>query len=149
MQTPYNLLQYERFFTVFSIIVGDANGCGIILQLWQSNPKLVLQGFIDMMTTDYGNIGIVINISQELKQIAQNFWGFLEFTSKLLCHFAWTDVDADSDSRQPTQPMNLNMLKGSGKSLKKQPVITSARVSGRAKFEASGQQVHAKDQESA
>ncbi|GFS41550.1 hypothetical protein Acr_00g0075040 [Actinidia rufa] len=30
----------------------DNNGCGIILQIWQSNPKLVLQGFIDMITID-------------------------------------------------------------------------------------------------
>ena len=46
---------------------GDANGCGIILQLWQSNPKLVLQWFIDMMTIDECNIVTVINNSQELK----------------------------------------------------------------------------------
>ncbi|GFY88159.1 hypothetical protein Acr_06g0000990 [Actinidia rufa] len=136
-ETPYNLLQYERFSTVFSIIVGDANGCGIILQLWQSNPKLVLQGFIDMMTTNYGNIVIVINISQELK--------VKSLTMSLCCNGQmWTRTRTQT---RPTQPMNLNMLKGSGKSLKKQPVITSARVSGRAKFEASGQQVHAKDQE--
>ncbi|GFS43394.1 RNA helicase family protein [Actinidia rufa] len=56
INTPYNLLQYEMFSTVFPIIVGDANGCGIIFQLWQSNPKLVLQVLIDMMTTDQGNI---------------------------------------------------------------------------------------------
>ncbi|XP_057495842.1 uncharacterized protein LOC130780842 [Actinidia eriantha] len=45
----------------------DNDGCGITLQLWQSNPKLVLRGFIDMMTIDEGNIVTVINISQELK----------------------------------------------------------------------------------
>ncbi|GFZ15188.1 transcription regulator [Actinidia rufa] len=67
INTPYNLLQYEVFSTVFPIIVGDANGCGIILQLWKSNPKLVLRGFIDMMTTDQGNIVTVFNNSQELK----------------------------------------------------------------------------------
>ncbi|XP_057476799.1 uncharacterized protein LOC130764518 isoform X2 [Actinidia eriantha] len=67
INTPYNLLQYEVFSTVFPIIFGDANGCGIILQLWKSNPKLVLRGFIDMMTTDQGNIVTVFNNSQELK----------------------------------------------------------------------------------
>ncbi|KAL7229494.1 hypothetical protein ACSBR2_008075 [Camellia fascicularis] len=67
INTPYNLLQWEVFSTVFPIIVGDAAGSGIVLQLWQSNTKLVLRGFIDAMKTDQGNIVTVLEICQELK----------------------------------------------------------------------------------
>ncbi|KAF5959836.1 hypothetical protein HYC85_001045 [Camellia sinensis] len=67
INTPYNLLQWEVFSTVFPIIVGDAAGSGIVLQLWQSNTKLVLRGFIDSMKTDQGNIVTVLEICQELK----------------------------------------------------------------------------------
>ncbi|CAL5366920.1 unnamed protein product [Camellia sinensis] len=67
INTPYNLLQWEVFSTVFPIIVGDAAGSGIMLQLWQSNTKLVLRGFIDTMKTDQGNIVTVLEICQELK----------------------------------------------------------------------------------
>ncbi|CAL5366926.1 unnamed protein product [Camellia sinensis] len=67
INTPYNLLPWEVFSTVFPIIVGDAAGSGIMLQLWQSNTKLVLRGFIDTMKTDQGNIVTVLEICQELK----------------------------------------------------------------------------------
>lgn len=67
INTPYNLLQYEVFSAVFPIIVRDATRSSIIPQLWQSNPKLVLQGFLDMMRTDQGNMVKVLDICQELK----------------------------------------------------------------------------------
>ncbi|KAF7147207.1 hypothetical protein RHSIM_Rhsim03G0135000 [Rhododendron simsii] len=65
--TAYNLLQYEVFSAVFPIIVAYATGSSIVLQLWQSNPKLVLQGFLDIMKTDQGNMVKVLDICQELK----------------------------------------------------------------------------------
>ncbi|GMP24046.1 hypothetical protein CsSME_00001443 [Camellia sinensis var. sinensis] len=82
INTPYNLLQWEVFSTVFPIIVGDAAGSGIMLQLWQSNTKLVLRGFIDTMKTDQGNIVTVLEICQELKAVLlgtmrENWFGWL------------------------------------------------------------------------
>ncbi|KAI8563985.1 hypothetical protein RHMOL_Rhmol03G0150100 [Rhododendron molle] len=70
--TPYNLLQYEVLSAVFPIIVGYATGSSIVLQLWQSNPKLVLQGFLDIMKTDQGNMVKVLDICQELKALDTN-----------------------------------------------------------------------------
>lgn len=67
LQTPYNLLQYEVFSAVFPIIVAYTTGSSIVRQLWQSNPKLVLQGFLDIMRTDQGNKVKVLDICQELK----------------------------------------------------------------------------------
>ncbi|KAG5558355.1 hypothetical protein RHGRI_008322 [Rhododendron griersonianum] len=67
INTPYNLLQYEVFSDVFPIIVAYTTGSSIVRQLWQSNPKLVLQGFLDIMRTDQGNMVKVLDICQELK----------------------------------------------------------------------------------
>ncbi|KAI8564580.1 hypothetical protein RHMOL_Rhmol03G0191500 [Rhododendron molle] len=68
MNTPYNLLQYEVFSAVFPTIVAYTTGSSIVRQLWQSNPKLVLQGFLDIMRTDQGNMVKVLDICQELKE---------------------------------------------------------------------------------
>ncbi|XP_058205092.1 uncharacterized protein LOC131319013 isoform X2 [Rhododendron vialii] len=68
INTPYNLLQYEVFSAVFPIIVAYATGSSIVRQLWQSNPKLLLQGFLDIMRTDQGNMVKVLDICQELKE---------------------------------------------------------------------------------
>ncbi|KAF7147217.1 hypothetical protein RHSIM_Rhsim03G0166300 [Rhododendron simsii] len=68
INTPYNLLQYEVFSAVFPIIVAYTTGSSIVWQLWQSNPKLVLQGFLDIMRTDQGNMVKVLDICQELKE---------------------------------------------------------------------------------
>ncbi|KAA8539793.1 hypothetical protein F0562_026485 [Nyssa sinensis] len=67
INTAYNLLQCEVSSTVFPMITGNATRSGMILQLWHSNPKLVLRGFIDMIKTDEGNMVTILDTCQELK----------------------------------------------------------------------------------
>ncbi|KAL5812656.1 hypothetical protein ACOSQ3_027606 [Xanthoceras sorbifolium] len=66
INTAYNLLQCDVSSTIFPLIVANSIG-SMILNLWHSNSKLVVRGFIEMTRTDRGNILRILDICQELK----------------------------------------------------------------------------------
>ncbi|KAK6936303.1 CCR4-NOT transcription complex subunit 1, HEAT repeat [Dillenia turbinata] len=67
INTAYNLLQCEVSSTVFPMIVGNATGGGMLLNLWDINPKLVLHGFVDMIKIDQNNMVRIMDICEEIK----------------------------------------------------------------------------------
>ncbi|KAK3001360.1 hypothetical protein RJ639_021139, partial [Escallonia herrerae] len=67
INTAYNLLQYEVSSIVLPMIVGNGRKNGVILQLWNFNPNLVLRGLLDMIEADLGCVEMVLNLCQELK----------------------------------------------------------------------------------
>ncbi|KAK6926413.1 CCR4-NOT transcription complex subunit 1, HEAT repeat, partial [Dillenia turbinata] len=67
INTAYNLLQCEVSSTVFPMIVENATGGGMILNLWDINPKLVLRGFVDMIKLDQNNMVRIMDICEEIK----------------------------------------------------------------------------------
>ncbi|KAK4839920.1 hypothetical protein QYF36_025957 [Acer negundo] len=66
INTTYNLLQCDVSSTVFPLIVANSLR-SMILNLWHSNSKLVVRGFIEMARTDQGNILRILDICQDLK----------------------------------------------------------------------------------
>ncbi|KAI8563947.1 hypothetical protein RHMOL_Rhmol03G0148400 [Rhododendron molle] len=109
--TPYNLLQYEVFSAVFPIIVGYATGSSIVPQLWQSNPKLVLQGFLDIMKTDQGNMVKVLDICQELKAVDTNAVHITsEKLSEEMKRFCKASTDVGLRNSDSTTPDDVQMI---------------------------------------
>ncbi|CAK9174200.1 unnamed protein product, partial [Ilex paraguariensis] len=67
INTAYNLIQYEVSSAVFSIVLKNASGNGMVLHLWHVNPNILLRGFIDAVNIDPENMNKVVDVSQELK----------------------------------------------------------------------------------
>ena len=53
--------------TVFPMIIKNALGAGMILQLWHVNTNLVLRGFVEVHTTEPDSMIRILEICQELK----------------------------------------------------------------------------------
>ncbi|KAK1578369.1 hypothetical protein Q3G72_029758 [Acer saccharum] len=66
INTTYNLLQCDVSSTVFPLIVANSLR-SMILNLWHSNSKLVVRGFIEMARNDQGNLLRILDICQDLK----------------------------------------------------------------------------------
>ncbi|XWS35646.1 hypothetical protein CRYUN_Cryun20dG0014500 [Craigia yunnanensis] len=67
VNTAYNLLQHDVISTVFPMIIKNALGAGMILQLWHVNTNLVLRGFVEVHTTEPDSMIRILEICQELK----------------------------------------------------------------------------------
>ncbi|XP_007052185.2 PREDICTED: CCR4-NOT transcription complex subunit 1 [Theobroma cacao] len=67
INTAYNLLQHDVTYTVFPMIIKNALGAGVILQLWHVNPNLVLRGFVEVHNTEPDSMIRILEICQELK----------------------------------------------------------------------------------
>ncbi|XVF79827.1 hypothetical protein PTKIN_Ptkin15bG0021000 [Pterospermum kingtungense] len=67
VNTAYNLLQHDVASTVFPIIIKNALGAGIVLQLWHVNTNLVLRGFVEVQNTEPDTMLRILEICQELK----------------------------------------------------------------------------------
>ncbi|XP_022770231.1 CCR4-NOT transcription complex subunit 1-like isoform X3 [Durio zibethinus] len=67
VNTVYNLLQHDVTSTVFPMIIKNAMGAGMILQLWHVNTSLVLRGFVEVHNTEPDSMIRILEICQELK----------------------------------------------------------------------------------
>ncbi|XVF33558.1 hypothetical protein REPUB_Repub17cG0178700 [Reevesia pubescens] len=67
VNTAYNLLQHDVISTVFPMIIKNALGAGIVLQLWHVNTSLVLRGFVEVHNTEPDSMIRILEICQDLK----------------------------------------------------------------------------------
>ncbi|XP_022732983.1 CCR4-NOT transcription complex subunit 1-like isoform X3 [Durio zibethinus] len=67
VNTTYNLLQHDVTSTVFPMIIKNALGAGIVLQLWHVNTNLLLRGFVEVHNTEPDSMIRILEICQELK----------------------------------------------------------------------------------
>ncbi|OMP00668.1 hypothetical protein COLO4_12469 [Corchorus olitorius] len=67
VNTAYNLLQHDVASTVFPMIIKNALGAGMVLQLWHVNPNLVLRGFVEVHNIEPDGMIRIWEICQELK----------------------------------------------------------------------------------
>ncbi|XVF22765.1 hypothetical protein REPUB_Repub12eG0199200 [Reevesia pubescens] len=67
VNTAYNLLQHDVTSTVFPMIIKNAQGCGMVVQLWHVNTNLVLRGFVEVHNTEPDSMIRILEICQELK----------------------------------------------------------------------------------
>ncbi|KAF5959204.1 hypothetical protein HYC85_000413 [Camellia sinensis] len=67
INTAYNFLQYEVSSIVFTKILKNSTGSGMVLHLWHVNPNLLVQSFLDARNIDPNDINRVLDICQELK----------------------------------------------------------------------------------
>lgn len=66
VQTAYNLIQREVLSAVFPVILKDSSRSNIIHHIWQTNPDLVVRGFVDIHT-DPNILLRIFDICQEFK----------------------------------------------------------------------------------
>ncbi|XVF73469.1 hypothetical protein PTKIN_Ptkin12aG0203600 [Pterospermum kingtungense] len=67
VNTAYNLLQHDVTSTVFPMIIKNAMGAGIILELWNVNTSLVLRGFVEVHNIEPDSMIRILEICQEIK----------------------------------------------------------------------------------
>ncbi|KAL3814967.1 hypothetical protein ACJIZ3_016235 [Penstemon smallii] len=65
--TAYNLIQYEVSSAVLPMILKNASGNSLLLNLWHVNPHMLLRGLVDAMKFDPDNIYRILDACQELK----------------------------------------------------------------------------------
>ncbi|KAL3516917.1 hypothetical protein ACH5RR_023819, partial [Cinchona calisaya] len=67
INTAYNLIQNEVSSAVFSMILKNVAGKGMLLHLWDVNPSMLLWGFADALNADQENVSRVLDACMELK----------------------------------------------------------------------------------
>ncbi|XVE76912.1 hypothetical protein DITRI_Ditri13aG0018400 [Diplodiscus trichospermus] len=67
VNTAYSLLQHDVTSTIFPVIIKNALGAGMVLQLWHVNTDLVLRGFIEAHNAEPDSMLRILEICQELK----------------------------------------------------------------------------------
>ncbi|KAK8565927.1 hypothetical protein V6N12_059472 [Hibiscus sabdariffa] len=67
VNTTYNLLQHDVTSTVFPMMIKNSLGAGMILQLWNVNANLVLQGFVEVHNNEPDSMVRILEVCQESK----------------------------------------------------------------------------------
>ncbi|KAL3537028.1 hypothetical protein ACH5RR_000394 [Cinchona calisaya] len=67
VNTAYNLIQNEVSSAVFSMILKNPMGNGMLLHLWHVNPSMLLWGFTDALNAEQENVTKVLDACLELK----------------------------------------------------------------------------------
>ncbi|KHG29327.1 CCR4-NOT transcription complex subunit 1 [Gossypium arboreum] len=67
VNTAYNLLLHDVTSTVFPMIIKNALGAGMVLELWNVKANLVLRGFVEVHNSEPDGMIRILEVCQELK----------------------------------------------------------------------------------
>ncbi|KAB2002732.1 hypothetical protein ES319_D11G085800v1 [Gossypium barbadense] len=67
VNTAYNLLQHDVTSTVFPMIIKNALGAGMVLELWNVNANLVMRGFVEVHNSEPDGMIRILEVCQESK----------------------------------------------------------------------------------